>query len=139
MRSYAGFRGSHEPNEPAAARGDGFEQALSSPFAASGTPLRLTATFNARGLNEPEVDVLLHIDSSTIRFTVGTDGRENGAPELVARTLDENGAPAESVKKDIAIHFTDDEFREAQRMGLVYQASIPVSHPGCYRTQKQPP
>lgn len=135
VRSYAGFRAQREPAEPVAAHGDAFERALSSPFAASAIPLRLTAIFNARNSDAPEVDILLHIDAQTIRFAAGTDGRENGALELVARMVDENGTPAESVKKDISIHFTDAQFKEAQRMGLLYQASIPVSHPGYYEAR----
>ena len=135
VRYEAGFLGKKDEVDAGAKAETGIAKALNSPFSASDIRLGLTAIFNMQPGQSPEIDVLLNVDARDLTFASNDGGRRRSALELLARTVDEKGLPSESIRKDVTLQLPENEFREASQMGLLYQTSIVVSHPGYYEVR----
>jgi VWFA-related protein len=132
-RYHAGFIGKDEkPPDTTVAT---IQQALESPFSAPDLPVRLRASFDRPLPGVLNIDVMLHLAASDIAWSDGVEGRRHGQLELVARTIDDTGKPAESVRKEIDLQLLPGTFQQAQRKGLSYRASIPVAKPGYYEVR----
>ena len=132
-RGFVGWKEAPEAAQPETA--GGIDEAIASPFPASGIRLRLTAFFQELKPMTPQIEVLLYVDARDVAFTTTSEGRHHADLELVARTLDEKGEPAESVKKTITLELLENTFQEAQQRGLLHRESIPVAHPGYYEVR----
>jgi VWFA-related protein len=130
VRYARGFIGSpaNLPIAPPRA-GDPIARAIASPFPASDIRLHLTALFQEPKPGMPAIDVRLSIDVRDVSFGPGVEGRHAAGLELVARTVDENGVPAQSVKKAITLQLLENTFEEAEQRGLLLQDSNPSGAP----------
>lgn len=135
VRYHAGYVGWSTPKEGDANEGTTVEQALASPFSAPDIRLRLTAVFNQQPHQGSVINVLLHVNAHDVAFTHDSDGRHQAALEMVARTIDENSVPAESVKKVVSLRLQESNLQRAMDMGLLYQASIAAARPGYYEVR----
>ncbi len=136
VRTYAGYVGREEDMLRTNLREqEQMRNALFSPFSARGVRLHLTPVFAMHMAEKPEIDLLLHINARDLSFAAEAGGIHRAALELVARTVDEQGKPADIDSKTVTVQLTDARFQRAMQRGLLYETSIPVPHPGFYEVR----
>jgi VWFA-related protein len=107
--------------------------AMSSPFAAGGVHVRLTALFSNDAKNGSYIDALLHIDANDLKFEDAPDDRHKAQIDLLSATINENGQLEEPVEKVYTFTLNGDQYKAALRSGLLYRLFHAVKKPGGYQ------
>ena len=107
--------------------------ALFSPFGASGITMRMTSIF-ANDIKEGNfVRAFLHIDGKSITFTDEPNGNKKISFDIIGYTFDENGKIADSFGKTYEIAVKAEAAQKIIEKGLVYAMLVPIKKAGAYQ------
>jgi hypothetical protein len=107
--------------------------ALTSPFAAAGVRLRLTAIFGNTEQDGSFMTSLMHIDGNDVRFTKQPDGSYKVVLDLVGVAYSDNGRVVDSRNQTGTLTMSEAAYQKALRDGLVYSFNVPVKKAGAYQ------
>ena len=107
--------------------------ALFSPFGASGITMRMTSIF-ANDIKEGNfVRAFLHIDGKSITFTDEANGDKKVSFEIIGYTFGEKGEIVDSFGKSYAIVVKAEAAQRLLEKGLVYAMRVPIKKAGAYQ------
>ncbi|HEX8128092.1 MAG TPA: VWA domain-containing protein [Pyrinomonadaceae bacterium] len=136
VRTRTGFYGIRdEETRPAVrrTREDQLLSALTSPFAAAGVRLRLTAIFGNTEQTGSFMTSLMHINGSDVKFTKQPDGNYKTVLDVVGITYSDNGRVVDSRNQTGTLTMSEEAYQKALRDGLVYSFNVPVKKAGAYQ------
>lgn len=107
--------------------------ALVSPFAVTGIPVRLNALFGSDAKEGSFVRSLLHIDASVLKFTDGKEGFKKAVFDVLAVSFGDNGRPIDQIGKTYTLEAKGETLRRIMTEGFVYHFTFPVKKPGPYQ------
>jgi VWFA-related protein len=136
VRTRTGFYGVRDEETRPVVRRSRDEQllgALTSPFAAAGVRLRLTAIFGNTGEAGSFMTSLMHIDGSDVKFTRQPDGMYKTVLDVVGVAYSDNGRVVDSRNQTGTLTMSEEAYRKALRDGLVYSFNVPIKKAGAYQ------
>ena len=140
VRSRNGFMGVPDPRERAApkTREDYLQQALFSPFAATGIRLRLDAVYGAappdpkKKKRLPVMRAMLAIDGGDLKFTDAPDGKKKLTLDVLVGVFNQDGTPAESADQRFTISASAADAERMAQYGLHWAKDVTLPRPGPY-------
>ncbi|HZH29393.1 MAG TPA: VWA domain-containing protein [Pyrinomonadaceae bacterium] len=136
VRTRTGFYGIRDEETRPVVRRTREEQllsALTSPFAAAGVRLRLTAVFGNTEQTGSFMTSLMHINGSDVKFDRQPDGTYRTVLDVVGLTYSDNGRVVDSRNQTGTLTMSEEAYRKALRDGLVYAFNVPVKKAGAYQ------
>jgi VWFA-related protein len=136
VRTRTGFYGVRDDETRPAVRRTRDEQllgALTSPFAAAGVRLRLTAIFGNTEQGGSFMTSLMHIDGGDVKFARQPDGTYRTVLDVVGVAYSDNGRVVDSRNQTGTLTMSEEAYRKALRDGLVYSFNVPVKKAGAYQ------
>lgn len=108
------------------------DNAITSPFAANGIGLRLSAVFgnNASG---SYVTPLLNIDARDLKFTDNADGTKRVVMDVMAMSFNSLGEPIDKDGKTLTVDIKPDAVENILKTGFYCHFNFPVKNPGAYQ------
>ncbi|HVW07287.1 MAG TPA: VWA domain-containing protein [Bryobacteraceae bacterium] len=140
VRSRNGFMGVPDPRERPApkTREDYLQQALFSPFAATGIRLRLDAVYGA-GAPDPKkkkrlpvVRAMLSIEGGDLKFTDGPEGKKTLTLDALVGVFNQDGTPAGSADQRFTISADAAAAANLMKYGLHLSKDVNLPRPGPY-------
>lgn len=107
--------------------------ALVSPFGASGININLYSAFYNDERDRNFIRTLVYIDPKDLTFTSGNDGLYRAKFDIIAMMFDANGAAATNNINSHILQFSQTEFDEVKKRGIIYDLPIPVTKTGAYQ------
>jgi VWFA-related protein len=106
-----------------------------SPFTATDIVMRATTLPGY----EPErglfVRALLHIDTSSLTFTKGADGKSTAAADVLGMVFDRDGTEVAHLSTGFEVTLTPQAVQDALHDGLAYTLRIPIPRAGPYQVR----
>ena len=106
-----------------------------SPFTATDIAMRATTLpgfDTTRGLF---VRALLHIDTSSLTFTKGDDGKSAAAADVLGMVFDRDGTEVSHLSTGFEVTLTPQAVQDALHDGLAYTLRIPIPRAGPYQVR----
>lgn len=107
--------------------------ALSSPFAAGGVDLRLTALFTNDAKAGSVVRSVLHIDARDLTFAPDADGWQKTVFDLIAFAYGDDGLVVKQVSVRDAVSARGETLQSMLDNGIVYALDVPMKKAGAYQ------
>jgi VWFA-related protein len=106
-----------------------------SPFAATDIAMRATTLpgYDAeRGLF---VRALLHVDTTSLTFATGADGKSTASADLLGMVFDRDGTEVAHLSTGFEVTLTPQAVQDALHDGLAYTLRIPIPRAGPYQVR----
>jgi VWFA-related protein len=106
-----------------------------SPFTSTDIAMRATTLPGydaARGLF---VRALLHVDTSSLTFTKGADGKSEASADVLGMVFDRDGTEVAHLSTGFAVTLTPEAAQDALHDGLAYTLRIPIPRAGPYQVR----
>jgi VWFA-related protein len=140
VRARNGFMGVPDAQVSAApkTREEFLQQALFSPFSATGIRLRLDPVYGASDPDPktkqrlPVLRAMLAIDGADLRFTDGDDGRKKLVLDVLVGVFNQDGTPAASQDQRFAISATPEQAAQLSAGKLHLTKDVKLARPGPY-------
>lgn len=140
VRARNGFMGIPDPRERPApkTREDFLQQALFSPFAATGIRLRLDAVYGAAPADPktkkrlPVLRAMLGIDGGDLKFTDAPDGKKKLTLDVLVGVFNQDGTAAGSADQQFTISTDATGAENLVKYGLHWAKDVQLPRPGPY-------
>jgi VWFA-related protein len=140
VRARNGFMGVPNPSvkPPPKTREDYLQQALFSPFSASGIRLRLDPVYGASGPDPktkrrlPVMRAMLSIEGGDLQFSDVDSGRRKLVLDVLVAVFNQDGTSAASQDQQFVISATQDQAAQLAGTGLHWTKDVKLPKPGPY-------
>ncbi len=113
--------------------GQVLQNALTSPFAVSGIPLRLNALFGNDAVRGSYVRSLLHVEAKDIKLVDDKNGAKKAVFDILAASFGDNGQIVDQIAKTYTLTIPADSLKRFVEDGFMYDFTFPVKKPGAYQ------